>query len=121
MSLWKVDDLATAVLMEQFYMNMLQKRLARDASLRHAQTFVRDLTIGHLRAAGWLTATMISRLAGEDAGPSGTNVDTKAWLEALAGEPEEYRPFRHPRFWGAFICQGDPSPLALGKKNVEAA
>ena len=26
-------------------------------------------------------------------------------------QADEIRPFRHPAFWGAFICQGDPSPL----------
>ena len=78
MSLWKVDDLATAFLMEQFYTNILQKGLRRDVALRDAQIFIRNLTVGYLRATGWLTTTMIMRLAGEDIGNPEANIETKA-------------------------------------------
>lgn len=37
MSLWKVP-VATAVLMDRFYSNLLDCRLVRDEALRHAQT-----------------------------------------------------------------------------------
>ena len=47
---------------------------------------------------------MIERLASEDA-------QAQRRLEDLAAKPGDHKPFERPFFWGAFICQGDPSPL----------
>jgi CHAT domain-containing protein/tetratricopeptide (TPR) repeat protein len=103
MSLWKVPDLATAILMERFYDNLLDHRLARDVALREAQGFLRGLTVGAMRGR-WLTPEMIGRLsAGGDA--------ARRELERLASQPDDHRPFTHPLYWGAFILQGDPAPL----------
>jgi hypothetical protein len=41
-SLWKVDDEATAELMKQFYINMLQNGMAPAAALRDAQNVIRN-------------------------------------------------------------------------------
>lgn len=103
MSLWEVNDLATAVLMERFYDNLLTRPMPRDEALREAQAYTRDLTISALRAE-WLSPEMIERVA---AG----NAKVTERLQHLAAQPDAYRPFSHPYFWGAFICQGDPSPL----------
>ncbi len=90
MSLWKVPDLATAVLMDWFYYNLLDKRQARDQALREAQQYLRCCTIGQLRQDGWLD---------------------NASARELAERPDHDSPFAGPYFWGAFICQGDPEPL----------
>ena len=103
MSLWKVPDLATAFLMYRFYDNLLTRGLDRDLALSEAQRATRDATIAQLKAE-WLTPAMIDRLAAGDA-------EARRHLEQLAGQPDDYRPFASPFFWGAFICQGDPSPL----------
>ncbi len=42
-SLWKVDDAATAEFMKRFYQNLLQKKLAPSASLRQAQTEMKQI------------------------------------------------------------------------------
>ena len=39
-NLWKVDDVATTVLMEQFYTNLWSKRLPKLEALRQAQLTV---------------------------------------------------------------------------------
>jgi CHAT domain-containing protein len=104
MSLWKVPDLPTAVLMERFYHNLLSRQLPRAEALREAQAHVRDITVGRLRPT-WLSPEMIGRL-------SAGNPEVEAYLLKLARGPDEDRPFSRPYFWGAFICQGDPGPLA---------
>ncbi len=109
MSLWKAPDLATAILMERFYDNLLSRRdssnrpFSRSESLREAQFHTRDVTISQIRDR-WLNAEMIERL-------SAGNVRTRRELQELAQEPDDYRPFTHPLYWSAFICQGDLSPL----------
>jgi CHAT domain-containing protein len=103
MSLWKVGDLATAFLMDRFYDNLLTRGLDRDLALSEAQRSTRDATIGQLKAE-WLTPAMIEKLA---AG----NANALRYLQQLAQKPDDHRPFADPFFWGAFICQGDPSPL----------
>jgi CHAT domain-containing protein len=92
MGLWKVEDLAAAILMERFYENLLQHNTARDQSLREAQLYVRDLTVGQIRKL-WLSPGMIERLT--------------------TGKPDDDHPFRNPRYWGAFICQGEPERITL--------
>lgn len=104
MSLWKVPDLATAILMERFYHNLLCSRLPRAEALSEAQKFLRDYSVEQLRADGWLADAWLEWLAvrwpplAEQA---------QAWLQG----PGSVRPFAEPYYWGAFICQGDPSPL----------
>jgi CHAT domain-containing protein len=105
MSLWKVPDLATALLMERFYDNLLNRGLARDEALRDAQLYTRDATIGQMRDR-WLLPEMIDRLSGEDA-------EAKRHFQDLAQRNDDDRPFNHPRYWGAFICQGDPGLLRV--------
>ena len=103
MSLWKVPDLATAILMDRLYDNLLNKRLPRDESLHESQRYLRDVTIGEIRK-DWLSQDMIERLA---AGNTGMHKE----LDTLAKKPDDHRPFSHPLYWGAFICQGEIAPL----------
>jgi CHAT domain-containing protein len=107
MSLWKVPDLATAFLMDRFYDNLLSRSLDRDLALSDAQRATRDATVAQLKAE-WLAPAMIERLAAGDA-------EARRSLEALAAKPDDHKPFEPPFFWGAFICQGDPSPLPSTK------
>jgi hypothetical protein len=97
LSLWKVDDTATALLMERFYQNLLGKRdgltkpLPKAEALREAKAWLRTLT-------------------SQDA------EQQRERLAALAGEgvelpplPVGERPFAHPYYWSAFILIGDPN------------
>ncbi len=103
MSLWKVPDHATAILMERLYKNLLEKRLPRDQALREAQDYLSQVTIGKIRKP-WLNKRIIKKLAAGD-------LKTENVLKQLSNQPDDHQPFKHPFFWGAFICQGDPSPL----------
>jgi CHAT domain-containing protein len=99
MSLWKVPDLSTTILMERFYNNLLKQGMSRDGALREAQLYTRDLTVSELRNAKQFSQD----------GPAENPVERL--YQRLARKGEDHRPFQAPQFWGAFICQGDPSPL----------
>ena len=102
MSLWSVPDIATAILMDQFYRNLLQGQ-GRAEALRRAQSALRQMTVGELRE-DWLSPAMITRLAAGDPGK-------EFYLEDLTAQQDDHRPFSAPRYWGGFICQGMPGPL----------
>lgn len=104
MSLWKVPDLATAILMDCFYENLLGRRLPRHQALRDAQRTLRELNISQMRDS-WLAPAMIDRLA---AGNRQLKHEMLDWLTC----PDDHRPFFAPLHWGAFICQGCVDPVS---------
>ncbi|WP_199248308.1 CHAT domain-containing protein [[Phormidium] sp. ETS-05] len=99
MSLWKVPDVPTAILMERLYHNLLQKQLERTAALEDAQDYLRTLTVGEMRKT-WLTEAAIEpvRLVSEKSALS---------LTALSKEADNFQPFSLPFYWAAFVCIGD--------------
>jgi CHAT domain-containing protein len=96
MSLWKVPDLATAILMERFYNNLLNRRdslnrpFSRSESLREAQFHTRDVTVGQIKDR-WLNAKMIERL-------SAGNPKVRRELQELAQESDDHCPFTYPLY-----------------------
>lgn len=58
MSLWKVPDESTSLLMQAFYKNLWEKKLTKAESLKQAQATVRDDSSGrftaHIHWAGWV-------------------------------------------------------------------
>jgi tetratricopeptide (TPR) repeat protein/CHAT domain-containing protein len=102
-TLWKVPDFSTAILMEQFYENLLTARLSRLESLKKAKLHLRTLTVGDIRDR-WLKRDSIDAFSGEDE-------KSRDYLEQIAVQSDEFQPFADPYFWGAFVCQGDPGPL----------
>ena len=103
MSLWPVSDIATAILMDRFYEALLRRALGRHEALREAQLYLRNLSIADIRRE-WLSEDMISRFSCE-------NPQTANFLLGLSRSADSDCPFRDPRYWGAFICQGDIGPL----------
>jgi CHAT domain-containing protein len=104
MSLWKVADLPTAILMSRLYKNLIEARMARDEALREAQRYLRELTVDQFRN-GWLTTESIGHLAAAD------NATFHAAVDHCLAQPGNYRPFDHPYFWAAFILLGATAPL----------
>jgi CHAT domain-containing protein/tetratricopeptide (TPR) repeat protein len=97
MSLWRVPDLATCLLMEHFYDGILHRREACDRSLRNAQLAIRDLTLGELRER-CRADVRIGRLAA-------------SLLHRNRTEPADFQPFLHAGYWGGFVCMGDWRPV----------
>ena len=108
LSLWKVDDTATALLMQRFYANLLGRRpgliapMPKAEALRESKTWLRGLRRSELLA-----------LTAEQSGGIERGKGTKARqpTEVAASVPpggDNDRPYEPPHFWAAFVLAGDP-------------
>jgi CHAT domain-containing protein len=92
LSLWKVDDTATALLMQRFYQNLLGRRdglsgpLPKAEALREAKAWLRSLPSAEV--ASLTRSAKRKSLKGQ-------------------GEPVVTR-FDHPYYWSGFVLIGDP-------------
>ncbi len=105
LSLWKVDDTATALLMSRFYENLLGKReglskpMGKAAALDEAKRWLRGLS---QEEALKLSAAISG---GIDRGTRGKGVK----VNLLPKAEKDEKPFAHPKYWAAFVLIGDPS------------
>ena len=102
MSLAKADDLATVLLMDRFYVNLLQG-MGRADALRAAQWYLRMVKVSEIREE-WLNDEMIERL-------SGGNESARERMRGWRDKKDSFRPFGEPGYWGVFILQGETGPL----------
>jgi tetratricopeptide (TPR) repeat protein len=105
LSQWKVNDAATALLMERFYQNLLGKReglkgpLPKAQALAEAKEWLRQLPREEaLKRAARLTKG-VERGKGRPVQPL---------LPEVPAADEEGRPYAHPYYWAAFVLIGDP-------------
>jgi CHAT domain-containing protein len=99
LSLWKVDDTATALLMTRFYENLLGARAGLTKPLPKAEALA--------EAKSWLrglAAEEAQRLAAVLSGEARGIVRTRKPSQTPAGT----KPFAHPYYWSGFIVIGDP-------------
>jgi len=107
LSLWKVDDKATSLLMTRFYQNLLGKRPALSKPMPKAEAL-------H-EAKQWLRSLTADQIDGELASLQRGDVRPLAKVDgatspgaATLPKPSGKRPYDHPYFWAAFVLVGDP-------------
>ena len=108
LSLWKVDDNATALLMQRFYANLLGRRIGLTAPMTKAEAL-------H-EAKAWLRGLRRSEVLALTAGLSGgaargKHAEARKPAEVAATVPaasDTDRPYEPPHFWAAFVLVGDP-------------
>jgi CHAT domain-containing protein len=97
LSLWKVDDQATALLMTRFYQNLLGRRTGLSTPMPKAEALD--------EAKRWLRELPVDQVESELAGLERGTVRRKA--VAAMRKPDSLRPFEHPYYWAAFILVGN--------------
>lgn len=94
-SLWRVDDVSTALLIARFYELHLQQRMSASAALRQAQLWLKDATRNELR-------TLVQRLEGNGAlAPEQADA-----FYGVVDDSSAERPFADPYFWGGWVYFG---------------
>jgi CHAT domain-containing protein/tetratricopeptide (TPR) repeat protein len=108
LSLWKVDDTATALLMQRFYANMLGRRsglsapLPKSEALREAKIWLRGLRRSEVLALTAEISRGVERGKGAKARPPGE------LASAVPSGGDNDPPYASPHFWAAFVLAGDP-------------
>jgi CHAT domain-containing protein len=96
-SLWKVDDAATALLMEEFYANLWRKKLPKLEALRQAQLTVLRRPDRVLERRKELAPKLAKK-----------NLAPNARPDPVPARPGGAPPTRsEPRLWAAFVLSGD--------------
>ena len=93
-SRWAVDDMACAVLMEEFYRRYFLLNEDPPAALRAAKNCLRNMTVGELKKRNWLGRARRSR------SPS---PELEKRLDELSGKRDSARPFRNEVNWAGFV------------------
>lgn len=107
LSLWKVDDTATALLMHRFYQNLLGSRgeltapLKKADALAEAKRWLRQLS--H-QEAQQILAEWKKELVSVNPAVRGADLT----VGGKSSEAQSDHPFAHPRFWSAFVLIGAP-------------
>jgi CHAT domain-containing protein/tetratricopeptide (TPR) repeat protein len=107
LSLWKVDDKATSLLMARFYQNLLGKRselpkaMPTAEALQEAKRWLRSLTMDQVDSE-------LAALERGEVRPLAREKGAEARKEAIMPNAGAVKPYDHPYYWAAFVLVGDP-------------
>ncbi len=107
LSLWRVNDKATSLLMTRFYQNLLGKRpglakpMPKAEALSDAKKWLRSLTVDEIDSA-------LAALERGELLPLARGKGAVSRKEVSATKSSAVRPYDHPYFWAAFVLVGDP-------------
>jgi CHAT domain-containing protein len=107
LSLWEVDDTATALLMQRFYTNLLGRRPGQSSTLPKAEAL--------REAKAWLRG-----LTSDEVGEELKQI-SRGRPRSKKGKPVPGHPFEHPHDWAGFILMGDPSSMRSARGGHRAA
>ena len=88
-SLWSQDDLATAIMMEEFYKRYQKEKQNPDEALRNAQNYLKNVSLGEIRSKGWFDTT---------------DKRIGTILDQYQNMNDRVKPFRDEIYWGGFEC-----------------
>lgn len=107
-SLWKVDDTATSLLMTRFYQNILGQREGLKGPMPKAHALAESKAwLRHLSRADALKIAA-NAIDGVERGPR-PKLPAAPSVPQGEGTDAEQRPFAHPYYWSAFVLIGDPN------------
>ncbi len=107
LSLWKVDDKATSLLMTRFYQNLLGKRsglskpMPKAEALREAKQWLRSWTVDQIDGE-------LAALERGDVRPLAKVGEDTSGNASPSPKPTGARRYDHPYYWAAFVLVGDP-------------
>jgi CHAT domain-containing protein/tetratricopeptide (TPR) repeat protein len=107
LSLWKVDDSATALLMRRFYANLLGKRdglkgpMPKAQALREAKEWLRNLP----REEALKVAAEVTQ--GVERGKGRPRQKLLLPVPERLPAAKDDKPYAHPYYWAAFVLIGD--------------
>lgn len=92
--LWEANDFSTAILMDAFYYQYVEKMQSPPIALSLAKNYLKQVTIGELKRRHWFDYVRQSDI----------DYKTGQMLFQYENMDDQIRPFKGEAYWGGFAC-----------------